>query len=62
MLHPLPCQVELTEEQRALYPELTELQAQLRSVQDSELQLRQHLLYQEASPELPAAGGIGYSY
>ena len=39
-------QVELTPEQKALYPELTQLQEQLRSVQDAELKLRQHIVYQ----------------
>ena len=43
---PLPPKVELSPEQKALYPELTQLQEQLRSVQDAELKLRQHIVYQ----------------
>jgi len=55
--------VELTPEQKALYPELTQLQEQLRSVQDAELKLRQHIVYQESEPDLtPGVGQIGYNY
>ena len=36
----------MSPEQKALYPELTQLQEQLRSVQDAELKLRQHIVYQ----------------
>ena len=43
---PLAPKVELSPEQKALYPELTQLQEQLRSVQDAELKLRQHIVYQ----------------
>jgi len=55
--------VELTPEQKALYPELTQLQEQLRSVQDAEFKLRQHIVYQESEPDLtPGVGQIGYNY
>ena len=56
-------QIQLTPEQKALYPELAKLQDQLNELKDSEYQLRQQIFY-GSEPDLSnaATAHIGYSY
>ena len=58
-------QVALTPDQAALYPELSQLQDQLQSVQEAEAKLRRHIFYQDGGrDELTSsvAGHVGFSY
>jgi len=57
--------VQLTPEQRALYPELAKLQDDINKLRENEIQLRNQIFYNTgASSDLTgaASGQIGYSY
>merc|ERR1711892_261244 len=57
--------VQLTPEQQALFPELTELRTQIAQLKESEQDLRNHIYYNTANAVVDpagAAGEIGYSY
>ena len=56
-------QVQLTPEQKALYPELTKLQDQLDQLKESEVNLRHQIFYNgDSDVANTASGHIGYSY
>jgi len=59
-------EVELTEEQRALYPELAEIRDRIVELQDSEYNLRNQLYYNTASTDTglgaTATNKISYTY
>lgn len=55
--------VELTPEQKALYPEITELKKQLQDIQDAEVKMRQHIyLNTEGNKIASGAEQISYGY
>ena len=57
--------MQLTPEQRALYPELAKLQDDINKLRENEIQLRNQIFYNTgASSDLTgaASGEIGYSY
>lgn len=56
-------QIQLTPEQKALYPELTKLQEQLDKLKESEVNLRHQIFYNsDTDLSNTASGHIGYSY
>jgi len=57
-------EVQLTPEQRSLYPELAKLQDDINRLKESELQLRNQIFYNNPAGDLAgaAAAQIGFSY
>ena len=57
-------QVELTPEQRSLYPELAKLHDDIIRLKEAETQLKHEIFYSNAGADLTnsASGQIGYSY